>query len=114
MMTKNVASLNDLALGRKIKKRGFSKLSYVSHRQMLQQIQSPPNHTSITKGYFNKFVPNVFGKKSASSLRKKMRTFFSFRYKKFRVRVNHTITNNQQSKLVGFLFGIKMPLYLEF
>ena len=59
-----------------------------------------PNHTSYINMYFNEFVVNVLrgnigSKKAASILRKINETVFSFRYQKFRVRVNHTIKHNR-------------------
>ena len=50
-------------------------------------------------------IYNMGSKKSASNLRKKMKSFFSFTQEKFRFRVNQTITHN--------LLCIKMLPHLE-
>ena len=68
---------------------------------MLQQTQLQPNHTSKTKVYFNEFVAKVLHdniKIISLQPQRKMRLFFSFKYQKFRVRENHTITHNQHNR----------------
>ena len=67
---------------------------------MLLQTQSRLNRTSYRNFHFNEFVANAMGdnigsKKTACNPRKKIRPFFSFKYQKFTVRVNHTIKHNQ-------------------
>ena len=65
---------------------------------MVQQTIWPRNHTSHTKVYFNEFVANALRDNIESkrnqplSSKKKNEAVFSFKYQKFRVRVNHTIT----------------------
>ena len=73
----------------------------------------PSNHTSHTKVYFNEFVANslrdnVGSKKSASIFRKINEVVFSFKYQKFRVRVNHTIRHNQKTKKQPQIFFLRM------
>ena len=67
---------------------------------ILVQMIWPSNHTSHTEVYFNEFVANALcdniGSKKISLHPQKIdEAFFSLKYQKFRVRVNHTITHNQ-------------------
>ena len=60
----------------------------------------PSNNTSLTKVYINGFVANALpdnieSKKSGAILRNFFEAIFIFKYKKFRVRVNHKIPHNQ-------------------
>ena len=67
---------------------------------MLLQTIWPSNHTSHTNVYFNEFVANALrdniGSKKINLYPQKINeAVFSFKYQKYRVRVNHTITHNQ-------------------
>ena len=91
---------------------------------ILLQTIWPSNHTSHTKVYFNEFVANALRdnigwKKSASILRKIIEAVFSFKYQKFGVRVNYTITNNQRNQIqlhkvndFDFCFVSKFMFYI--
>jgi hypothetical protein len=69
----------------------------------LQQAQSLLNHTSYRNFHFNEFVANALRdniglKKQPLTSGKNNEAVLSLKYKIFRVRVNHTIKHNQQSK----------------
>ena len=81
------------------------------------QQQWRANHTSYRNFHFNEFIANTLRGNIGSKKSEENRPFFSFEYKKQGQGKPYNCTQSNtiaQSKLIWFLFCIKIPSHLEF